>query len=90
MVSRDVKMVLVVRADCKMEKGKIAAQCSHAAVLAYKQSMKVGHGTDENDEYNKKKYTITIITFFLCAETTGNPQVVGVLWPTEDRCEGQL
>lgn len=41
-MSRNVKMVLVVRTDCKMEKGKMAAQCSHAAVLAYKQSMKVG------------------------------------------------
>nr|CAH0105900.1 unnamed protein product [Daphnia galeata] len=31
------KLVLVVRNDLKMGKGKIAAQCSHAAVAAYKQ-----------------------------------------------------
>ncbi|KAF4527146.1 hypothetical protein B566_EDAN007215 [Ephemera danica] len=34
----DYKMVLVVRTDLKMGKGKIAAQCSHAAVAAYKQA----------------------------------------------------
>eukprot|EP00095_Tigriopus_kingsejongensis_P004697 maker-scaffold276_size226481-snap-gene-0.20 protein:Tk04697 transcript:maker-scaffold276_size226481-snap-gene-0.20-mRNA-1 annotation:"peptidyl-trna hydrolase mitochondrial" len=31
-----MKMVLVVRQDLKMGKGKAAAQCSHAAVAAYK------------------------------------------------------
>ena len=33
---QDCKMVLVVRTDLKMGKGKAAAQCSHAAVGAYK------------------------------------------------------
>ena len=31
-------MVLVVRTDLKMGKGKIAAQCSHAAVAAFKKA----------------------------------------------------
>merc|ERR1712136_702535 len=32
------KMVLVVRSDLKMTTGKIAAQCSHAAITSYKHS----------------------------------------------------
>eukprot|EP01134_Creolimax_fragrantissima_P007584 CFRG7584T1 len=34
------KMVLVVRMDLKMGKGKIAAQCAHAAVKGYKSTLK--------------------------------------------------
>ncbi|XP_058806023.1 peptidyl-tRNA hydrolase 2, mitochondrial-like [Phymastichus coffea] len=34
------KLVLVVRNDLKMGKGKVAAQCAHAAVAAYKQALK--------------------------------------------------
>lgn len=32
------KLVLIVRTDLKMGKGKAAAQCAHAAVMAYKQA----------------------------------------------------
>lgn len=36
----ECKLVLVVRNDLKMGKGKAAAQCSHASVLAYQQASK--------------------------------------------------
>jgi len=35
--SDECKLVLVVRNDLKMGKGKAAAQCSHASVMAYRQ-----------------------------------------------------
>lgn len=34
------KLTLVIRTDLKMGKGKVAAQCSHAAVAAYKAARK--------------------------------------------------
>lgn len=37
--SYNTKMVLVVRTDLKMEKGKIASQCAHAAVICYQQAL---------------------------------------------------
>ena len=35
------KLVLVVRKDLKMGVGKIAAQCSHASILAYQKSSRL-------------------------------------------------
>ena len=46
------KMVIVVRQDLKMGKGKIAAQCAHAAVGAYKQLQSRNPGLLRCWEYN--------------------------------------
>ncbi|CAG0882396.1 unnamed protein product [Darwinula stevensoni] len=35
----EYKLILVVRTDLKMGKGKVAAQCAHASVLAFRQAM---------------------------------------------------
>ena len=35
-----MKQVIIVRTDLKMKKGKIAAQCCHGAIGAYKKSAK--------------------------------------------------
>lgn len=37
---QEYKMVLVVRTDLQMSKGKIAAQCSHAAVGAFEKAQR--------------------------------------------------
>ena len=39
-VSGQCKMVLVVRTDVGMGKGKAAAQCAHAAVICYKKALR--------------------------------------------------
>lgn len=41
------KQIIVIRADLKMGKGKLAAQCSHAALSAYKKAQ-------HNEEYKTK------------------------------------
>uniref|UniRef100_A0A336LKH5 peptidyl-tRNA hydrolase n=1 Tax=Culicoides sonorensis TaxID=179676 RepID=A0A336LKH5_CULSO len=38
---KPMKMVLVVRADLKLSKGKTGSQCAHAAVMCYHNSMKL-------------------------------------------------
>jgi len=38
-LGRNHKMIFVVRSDLGMNKGKIAAQCSHAAVMCYQKAM---------------------------------------------------
>ena len=42
---RSYKMVFCVRTDLKMEKGKIAAQCGHATLGAYKRAQNSAHKT---------------------------------------------
>ena len=50
--SGEVKLILVVRTDLKMGKGKAAAQCSHAAVMAYEQLGKSNPALLQDWRYN--------------------------------------
>nr|ADD37956.1 Peptidyl-tRNA hydrolase 2, mitochondrial [Lepeophtheirus salmonis] len=56
------KMVLVVRNDLKMSKGKVAAQCSHATLDAYKRGKKGGARAKQVirlwETYGQKKVTL--------------------------------
>ena len=54
LISSGYKMVLVVRADLKIRKGKLAAQCSHATVKSYKVALKQ---TDEVDTLESWEYS---------------------------------
>ena len=48
-----MKQVMIVRTDLKMGKGKIAAQCCHGAIGAYKKSSKDKINKWENESYAK-------------------------------------
>ncbi|KAJ2848632.1 hypothetical protein IWW36_003182 [Coemansia brasiliensis] len=39
-MGEDIKLVLVIRTDLGMSKGKVAAQCSHATLACYKEARK--------------------------------------------------
>jgi len=39
-VNQDFKMVILVRTDLNMSKGKVAAQCCHACLAVYREAMK--------------------------------------------------
>ncbi|KXN71807.1 PTH2-domain-containing protein [Conidiobolus coronatus NRRL 28638] len=48
----EFKLVLVIRTDLGMTKGKVAAQCSHATLACYKDSMENNEEVLEEWEYN--------------------------------------
>jgi hypothetical protein len=56
-----LKMVLLVRKDLKMQKGKIAAQCSHATLACYKVSRKYQRELLKEWEWlGQAKITLTV------------------------------
>jgi len=57
----DYKMVLVVRNDLAMGKGKIAAQCSHATLGAFKKAQKKDQrGLDAWEEAGQAKVVVKV------------------------------
>lgn len=54
------KLVLVVRNDLKMGKGKVAAQCAHAAVAAYKLAKKHPHTLKAWENNGQTKITLKV------------------------------
>lgn len=62
------KMVLIVRNELKMGKGKVAAQCAHAAVAAYKQARRQPNVLKSWENCGQTKITLKVsfICFFKC------------------------
>ncbi|KAH7645548.1 peptidyl-tRNA hydrolase 2, mitochondrial [Dermatophagoides farinae] len=56
----EYKMVMVIRNDLKMGKGKACAQCSHAAVLAYKQARKSTNLMKKWSECGQRKVVLKV------------------------------
>lgn len=61
----EYKMVLVIRNDLKMGKGKVAAQCAHAAVAGYAAAMKMPKYLQAWEESGHKKITLKVYLNFL-------------------------
>ncbi|KPM11803.1 peptidyl-tRNA hydrolase 2, mitochondrial-like protein [Sarcoptes scabiei] len=59
-MSGEYKMVLIVRNDLKMSKGKACAQCSHAAVEAYKQAKKQSSLLKKWKESGQRKVVVKV------------------------------
>ena len=57
----NLKMVLVIRQDLNMQKGKVAAQCSHATLSAYQKSLEneqTKYWLDCWEEFGQAKITL--------------------------------
>ena len=58
-LDRNIKMIFLIRTDLKMSKGKIAAQCSHAAINMYKDLLKNNNQMVEDwENTGTKKITL--------------------------------
>ncbi|KDN38033.1 peptidyl-tRNA hydrolase II [Tilletiaria anomala UBC 951] len=62
-ILEECKLVLVVRTDLKMDKGKIAAQCSHATLACYKAMQKQNPSLLQHwERYGQTKVALKIST----------------------------
>ncbi|XP_012288126.1 peptidyl-tRNA hydrolase 2, mitochondrial [Orussus abietinus] len=75
----DFKLVLVIRTDLKMGKGKVAAQCAHAAVGAYKLSQRQPKLLEAWENCGQKKITVKVDSESELLEVARNARSVGIL-----------
>ncbi|CAL1685531.1 unnamed protein product [Lasius platythorax] len=73
------KLILVIRTDLKMGKGKVAAQCSHAAVAAYKAARKHPKILKAWEESGQAKITLKVDSEAALVEIAKQAKAVGLL-----------
>ncbi|XP_011693768.1 PREDICTED: peptidyl-tRNA hydrolase 2, mitochondrial isoform X1 [Wasmannia auropunctata] len=73
------KLILVIRTDLKMGKGKVAAQCSHAAVAAYKAARKYPKILRAWEESGQAKITLKVDSEAALTEIAKEAKAAGLL-----------
>lgn len=73
------KLILVIRTDLKMGKGKMAAQCSHAAVAAYKAARKHPKVLKAWEESGQAKITLKVDNEAALVEIAKQAKAIGLL-----------
>ncbi|XP_003490777.1 peptidyl-tRNA hydrolase 2, mitochondrial-like [Bombus vosnesenskii] len=79
MYADNYKLVLVIRTDLKMGKGKIAAQCAHAAVAAYKAATKYPEFLYAWEKCGQAKITLKVDSENALKEIAKQARTVGLL-----------
>ncbi|XP_011646424.1 peptidyl-tRNA hydrolase 2, mitochondrial-like [Pogonomyrmex barbatus] len=73
------KLILVIRTDLRMGKGKVAAQCCHAAVAAYKAARKHPKILRAWEESGQAKITLKVDNEAALTEIAKQAKAVGLL-----------
>ncbi|XP_017792584.1 PREDICTED: peptidyl-tRNA hydrolase 2, mitochondrial-like [Habropoda laboriosa] len=73
------KLILVIRTDLKMGKGKVAAQCAHAAVAAYKAAKKHTKILQAWEECGQAKITVKVESEHALKEVAKQARAIGLL-----------
>jgi len=76
------KMVLLVRTDLKMSSGKIAAQCGHATLGAYRRALKKKPKIVERWHTGEAKVALKINSEQEMFEMQKKAQEAGIIWYT--------
>ncbi|CAL7936409.1 unnamed protein product [Xylocopa violacea] len=79
MYSDNHKLILVIRTDLKMGKGKVAAQCAHAAVAAYKAARKYPKVLKAWEECGQAKITVKVDSENALEEVAKQAKRIGLL-----------